>query len=176
MQVEDCYQLGHITKTHGLQGEVNVWLDVDFPEHYQPLESVFLALPNAKNLIPFFIEYIHLTPQQTIVKFEDTDTLEQAESLLKANLYLPLNTLPALEENQFYYHEIIGFTVHDEQEGALGTVKDVYSANSQDLILMVYKDQEVLIPLHDDIVRGVDKAKKTVFTHLPEGLLDVYLP
>lgn len=175
MQVDECYQLGYIVNAHGLQGALNVMLDVDFPEDYQNLESVFIELPGSGTLVPFFIEHIVITPNKTIVKFEDVNTIEQTETLLKASLYLPLNNLPELEEGQFYYHEIIGFTVQDEKEGTLGTVKDVYAANGQDLIEMIYKYREVLIPINDDIVPKVDKLKKIVFTRLPEGLLDIYM-
>lgn len=175
MQLDDYYQLGYITKPHGLQGELNVFLDVDFPEEYQNLESVFLELPNSGTLVPFFIEYISISDRKIIMKLEDVDTIEQTEDLIKANLYLPLDHLPVLEEGQFYYHDIIGFTVKDKDLGILGTVKDVYDGSGQDLISMLYKNQEVLIPISDDIVLSVDKLQKIVFTQLPEGLLDIYL-
>lgn len=90
-------------------------------------------------------------------------------------MFLPLDQLPQLEEGQFYFHEIIGFQVEDENEGPLGTVKDVYEAGEQYLIAMNYQDREVLIPLNDDIIPKVNKEKKIVHTRLPEGLLDVYL-
>lgn len=175
MRIDDCYQLGYVTKTHGLQGEVNVFLDVDFPEAYEEMESVFLQLSGSGTLIPFFIENLRLQKDSLIIKFEDIDSLEQAETLLKAGLFLPLDQLPQLEEGQFYFHEIIGFLVEDENEGQLGTVKDVYEAGEQHLIAMNYQNHEVLIPLTDDIIIKVDKEKEVVFTRLPEGLLDVYL-
>ncbi len=175
MRVEDCYQLGYIVKPHGLQGEVNVFLDVDFPEDYQHLESVFVVLPDTGTLVPFFVEYLSISDNKVICKLEDIDTIEQAAPLAKAPLYLPLENLPILEEGQFYYHEIIGFAVQDEKEGVLGIVENVYEGNGQDLIVMQYKNQEVLIPMTDDIVPKVDKQQKIVFTRLPEGLLDVYL-
>lgn len=175
MQLDNYYQLGYIIKPHALQGELNVFLDVDFPEDYQNLESVFIELPNSGTLIPFFVEYISVHDNKILIKLEDVDTIEQAEDLVKANLYLPLDHLPELEEGQFYYHEIIGFIVEDQHLGVLGTVKDVYEGSGQDLISMHYKNQEVLIPIEDEIVVSVDKHQKIVYTQLPEGLLDVYL-
>ncbi len=175
MQPDDYYQLGYIVKPHGLQGELNFFLDVDFPEDYQNLESVFLLLPKAGTLVPFFVEHISIQDNKTIVKFEDINSIEQAEDLIKAEVYLPLNQLPTLTDEQYYYHEIIGFTVQDKQAGTLGIVKDVYGSNSQDLIAMEYKQQEVLIPIADDVVLEVNKAEKLVITDLPEGLLDIYL-
>ena len=174
MRIDDCYQLGYVSKTHGLQGEVNVFLDVDFPEDYEEMESVFLQLQSSGTLIPFFIENFRLQKDSAIVKFEDVDSIEQAEELVKAQLYMPLDQLPTLEEDQYYFHEIIGYRIEDEQEGRLGTIKDVYEAGAQELIAMDYREQEILIPLTDEVVRKVDKAQQIVYTRLPEGLLDIY--
>ena len=173
MRIEDCYQLGYVSKTHGLQGEISVILDVDVPEAYEELESVFLELPNSGTLIPFFVDTIDIQAQRALIKFEDIDSIEQAQELVKANLYLPLNTLPELEDGQYYFHEIIGYRVVDEQLGELGSVKDVYAGSGQDLIAMDYKNQEVLIPINDELVPRVDKSAQIVHTNLPEGLLDL---
>lgn len=175
MRVRDCYQLGYVIKTHGLHGEVSILLDVDFPDTYENLESVFVALAGSETLVPFFVEHIAIRQNKALVKFEEVDTIEQAEELLKAQLYLPLASLPPLEDDQYYYHEIIGFTVTDKQHGTLGTVQDVYESTGQDMIVMQYQEKEVLIPINDDIVQRVDKAQQLVHVTLPEGLLGVYL-
>jgi len=174
MRIDDCYQLGYVSKTHGLQGEVSVYLDVDFPEEYEEMESVFLQLSGSGTLIPFFVEDLRWQKDNAIVKFEDIDSIEQAEELIKAQLFLPLDQLPPLEEDQYYFHEIVGFQVVDENEGELGTVKDVYEAGAQNLIAMDYCEQEILIPLNDEVVLKVDKVLQVVHTRLPQGLLDIY--
>ena len=175
MRIDDCYQLGYVIKTHGLDGEVSILLDVDVPDDYHALESVFLAAKGSETLVPFFLEHIVIQQNKALVKFEDIDTIEQAEPLVKAELYLPLTSLPALSDDQYYYHEIVGFQVIDQQLGNLGTIKDVYSTAGQDLIAMDYQGKEALIPINDNIVVRVDKAQSTVHVDLPEGLLEVYL-
>ena len=175
MNIDDCYQLGYIVRKHGLKGEVYAHLDADEPERYQDLESVFVVLKENNVLIPFIIEYINIKDQNAIIKFEEIDDADKAENLKSCQLYLPLEFLPELEENQFYYHEIVGFRVIDKNEGELGSVKNVYEVPNQDLIVMHYKSKEVLIPINDDIVNKVDKEKQVIYTTLPEGLLEIYL-
>ena len=175
MRIDDCYQLGYVIKTHGLDGEVSILLDVDIPDDYHALESVFVAVQGTETLVPFFLEHIVIQQNKALVKFEDVDSIEQAEPLVKAGLYLPLTSLPALSEDQYYYHEIVGFTVEDEQQGTLGAVQDVYESTGQDMIVMQYQEKEVFIPINDDVVLRVDKAQSVVHVKLPEGLLDVYL-
>lgn len=158
-----------------MKGEVYVFLDVDDTGYYEELESVFVAINRDQTLVPFFIEYIDIVDDKALVKFEGVDSAEEAERLVSCELYLPLDRLPQLSEDQYYYHEIIGFLVVDQKEGELDKVNDVYTAGSQDLISMNYKNAEVLIPIQDEIVKKVDKQWKKIFVSLPEGLLDIYL-
>lgn len=175
MEKESCFRLGYITRKHGLQGEVSVFLDVDYPEDYAAMDSVFLAAPANDTLIPYFIESIQILERKAIIKFEGIDTVEEAENLRSSQLFLPLDLLPELEENQFYYHEIIGYSVKDIQKGLLGEVKQIYEVPSHDLIGMEYKSKEVLIPIKDEIIIKVNKEQRTLEVDLPEGLLELYL-
>jgi len=173
MRVEDCYQLGKITKPHGLKGEVNVMIDADEPDAYENLESVFVEL-NQK-LIPFFMESFSLRGNKALAAFEGIETIEQAEELRDANLYLPLNVLPKLDGRQFYYHEVIGYTIYDEVAGSLGQISNIYESGRQDIIEMQYQQKEVLIPVSDEVVLGPNHEDKLLMVRLPDGLLSVYL-
>ena len=174
MTKEDCYLLGKITKTHGLKGELAIWLDVDYPEDYEELDSVLLEIKG--ELVPHFVEEIQIRPNKSIIKFEGIDTIEEAQKLVNCDIYLPEDNLPELEDDdQFYYHEIIGYDVVDEEKGKLGKVLAVYTSDRQDLIAMQYVGKEILIPIDDDIVKTVNREKKELYTSLPNGLLEVYL-
>ncbi|AKQ44643.1 ribosome maturation factor RimM [Rufibacter radiotolerans] len=173
MTLDACFQLGYIMKTHGTKGQVVAFFDVDFPEEYDELESVFLLI-NGK-LVPFFID--DLNPQdrgRSIIRFEDVKTVADAEKLKGTAIYLPLNQLPELEEDQFYFHEVIGYTVVDEQLGELGTVSTFFDLPNQDLLAMDYQGHEVLIPVQDEIVLRTNKEERKIYVNLPEGLLEVY--
>jgi 16S rRNA processing protein RimM len=175
MDIDSCYLLGYVIKPHGLKGEVIVHLDVDFPEKYKNLESAFISKNKEKILIPFFIEKIQINQNKATIKFEDIDSIEQAEAMLSQELFLPLTSLPPLTGNQFYFHEIIDYLVIDEEKGLLGEVKDVYNLPNQDLIAMIYQEKEVLIPINDHTILGVDRLNKKLHVTLPDGLLEIYM-
>ena len=173
MNIDDCFQLGYIVKTHGTKGQVVAFFDVDYPEDYEDLESVFLEQKG--RLIPFFIALMEPVQKgRFIIKFEDINTIEQAETLRNTAIYLPLDELPELEEDQFYFHEVIGYQVIDQNHGPLGTVKDFYDMPQQQLMAMDYMGQEMLVPVMDEIVLRADHAAKQLHVKLPEGLLEVY--
>ncbi|MFN8355784.1 MAG: ribosome maturation factor RimM [Spirosomataceae bacterium] len=173
MTKEDCYELGRIIKTHGLKGELGVFLDVDYPDEYEEIDSLFIEVKG--QLVPYFIEEIQIRGNKAIVKFEDINTWEQAKPLVGLTLYLTLDNLPKLEDGQFFYHEIMQATVVDTQLGALGKVEDVYQVINQDIIVMTYQGKEVLIPVNDHTIGTFDRTLHQLHVNLPEGLLDVYL-
>ncbi len=174
MNVDSCFQLGYITRPHGINGEVVFYLDTDVPERYDQLESVFIEINN--KLIPFFIEQFKLQGNKAVVKLEDIDDLEATEILTGNTLYLPLDLLPDLGKDRFYYHEVIDYTIIEKDKGRLGQIKEVYEANGNDLFSVITKDEkELLIPVKDDLILKVDKVKQEIHVDLPDGLLDVYL-
>ena len=174
MNRESCYELGYIEKTIGLKGEVQVFLDVDIPDEYSELESVFVEINN--KLVPFFIDYVQLKHKsKASIKFEDVNDFEQASSLKGLKLFLPLDFLPKLGDKSFYYHEITDFLIKDKNLGELGRVASVFSGGAQDIIAMDYKGKEVLIPVSDALINKVDREKKVLELDLPNGLIDVYL-
>lgn len=174
MNKDNYFQLGYISKVHGLQGEVMAVLDVDYPEDYEELEHVFLEQKG--RLVPLFIEDFVLQPNNKVLaKFEDIDTVDKAGELVGSALYLPLTELVELPEDQYYFHELIGYEVLDEVQGIIGTVQVIYDLETQNLLGVDHKGKEVLIPVQEPIVQRVDKAAKKVFCQLPEGLLDIYL-
>ena len=174
MHKKDCFYLGKIVKKYSFKGELLVKLDTDEPELYDGLESVFVDLRN--NLVPFFIESSQLHKSELLrIKFEDVDTEQDADSLLKCDLYLPLEFLPKLEDGKFYFHEIIGFKVEDVNFGAVGIVKSINDSTSQPLFEIDRDGIEILIPMNDAFIEKVDKKKKIITVDTPEGLIDLYL-
>lgn len=174
MRKEDCFYLGKIVRKHSFKGEVVIKLDTDEPELYRNMESVFVEL--GSNLVPFFIEKSSLHKgNQLRVLFEDLYTEEEADSILKSDIYLPLDLLPKLSGNKFYYHEVIGFTIEDVNFGAVGTIVYINDSAAQPLFEIDREGSEVFIPMIDDFIKRVDRNNKTIVVETPEGLIDLYI-
>ena len=147
MKKDACFYLGKIVKKYSFKGELLIKLDTDEPELYENLDALFVDLRN--NLVPFFIESSQLHKSDLLrVKFEDVDTEEDADALLKSDIYLPLEFLPKLEDDKFYYHEIIGFRVIDKKNGNIGSVKSVNDTTAQALFEIDKDGIEILIPMN----------------------------
>ena len=177
MLLDETYHLGYLIKTHGLRGHLVAHFDVDDAAAYTKLKVVYLALAGAPTkLVAHEVEKVQ--PQannRVLLKLRGIDRIEEAEPLRGAQLHLPLTELPALDDDQFYFHDVIGFTVVDETLGELGLVENFYELPQQDMLAMRYQGQEILIPVVDELVSHADMAKKQIYVNLPDGLLDIYL-
>lgn len=174
MRKEDCFYLGKIVRKHSFKGQVVAKLDTDEPELYKNLESVFVALGN--DLVPFFIEESLLQKgNQLRIRFEDVESEGDADAILGSGLYLPIEFLPKLTGNKFYFHEIIGFDIEDINYGYVGVITGVNDSSAQPLFEINSNGTEVFIPMIDDFIKKVDRATKKIVVESPAGLIDLYL-
>jgi 16S rRNA processing protein RimM len=175
MEKEACYYLGKITRTNGNKGGVSIFLDVDDPHEYSELDAVFVEIKG--QLIPFFIEELnlHTSKNTAFVYFEDVEEIEKAQKLVNSKLFLPLTSLPALEGNKFYFHEVGGFDLIDQNFGKIGPINQILDYPNQALFQAFYNQKEVLIPINDRFIVNVDREKKEILLNLPEGLIQVYI-
>ena len=174
MTKEDCFYLGKIVKKYSFKGELLIKLDTDQPELYEQIDALFIAYRNT--FLPYFIEQSQLHKSDLLrVKFEGIDTENDAQALLKSETYLPLELLPKLEGNKFYFHEIIGFTIKDKHFGEVGIIKNINDTTAQALFEIDRNGIEILIPMNDEFIIEVNRKTKTISINVPEGLIDLYL-
>lgn len=172
MTKDECYYLGRITKPFGVKGQVVMFLDVDNPMEYEELDSVFVETKGT--LIPYFIKELKINGNKAIVAFEDI-SIEESLALVGSELYLPLDLLPKLEGNQFYYHEVKGFQVIDETYGEIGVLESVIEYPAQPLFQIDCDGTEILIPVIDQVIKKVDRETETLYIKAPEGLIELYV-
>lgn len=174
MKKEDCFYLGKIVRKYSFNGELLIKLDTDEPELYENLDSIFIDVRGT--LIPFFIESSQLHKSDLLrVQFEDVTTEADADALLKSDVYLPLELLPKLDGNKFYFHEVIGFTINDKNYGKVGVIKSINDSTAQALFEVENNGNEILIPMNDEFILEVNRKNKTILVETPEGLIDLYL-
>lgn len=172
MKKAECFYVGTVVRKYSFKGELLVKIDSDDPEIYLNLESLFVELPSG--LVPFFIHKCKLHKSSLLrIDFEEINNEEEAESLIKKNLYLPLNLLTPLEGKKFYYHEIIGFNLNEKNK-KIGVISNIIEHGVQALFEVIDDEEKShLIPIHDDLIIKVDRDNKTILVQLPEGLLNL---
>ena len=167
--MEDLLQVGAITSTHGLQGEVKVFPTTDDPKRYSRLKKVWLD--SGKEMIPLEVERVKYFKQFVIVKFRGLNHIEDIEKFVKKNLYVTRDQAVKLKKNEYFIADLIGLQVEDEEENELGTLTDVLATGANDVDVVEQNGKEVLIPAIRQCILDVDLEKKRMKVHLLEGLL-----
>lgn len=173
MEHKDYFYFGKVLRPKGYHGEIKLALDVDDPINYGSLDA--LLIERKRELIPFIIKFIQLEGNKATVKLEGIDDEMSAEALAGCAVFLPVQLLPKLEGNKFYFHEVEGFEILDLATGTKGTLNRVIDLPTNPLFEVDVEGKEVLIPINDEIIRKVDRDNRRIEIEAPEGLIEIYL-
>lgn len=168
------FHIGKISKPHGLRGEVRVLGETDFPEErFAVGNTVYLDRHDGQERTPLVIAGRRRNKQFELLRFEGYDYINDVEAWKGAALKVPEDQLSSLEEDEYYYHEIIGCSVVTEEDEALGKVTEVLSTGANDVwVIKGKRPKEILVPYIDEVVKEVDIERKMIRIHVMEGLLE----
>ncbi len=173
MELTDHFRIGTILKPKGLKGELHAYLDFEGLENIR-FNTIFLEITG--RLVPYFVSSIkHLQKNAAYLMLEDVDTIEKAALLSRKEIYLSNKLKPKKKKEEFTLMDLVGFTAIDEDEGELGIITGIQEYPQQLIASVNFKNCEVLFPLNEEIIKGIDVVKEIVRVNLPEGLLDIYL-
>ncbi|MMZ68538.1 Ribosome maturation factor RimM [compost metagenome] len=107
-----------------------------------------------------------------IVKFEEYGNINDVEKYKGYDLKVPKEESVELPENEYYFHEIIGCRVVDEEGSELGVIEEILRPGANDVWVVKQPNRkQLLLPVIDEVVLDVDVKAKLVKIHLMEGLL-----
>lgn len=166
----ELFYFGHLSKTTGTKGGlVLVREKVDEALLFEQ-KALFVSLP--PDFVPFMVRLLEaLSEERYLVHFLDVETPEQAEKLAGQDVFIPLENLP--DDFAKSFKGVEGFMVVDDEHGELGVIREIIENPAHELLVMEYLNNEVLIPVTESMVKGVDVEKGLIFTDLPDGLLDL---
>jgi 16S rRNA processing protein RimM len=169
-------EIGYTQKTHGVQGELKLFVEDRYYEDLIKNERIFVEQKGAK--VPFFIEDLR-GGGALIVKFEGVDKREAAMLLQSKKIYLrPQDLIPEaereleVEEEENPFAHLKGYHIHDKHSGDIGPINEIIEMPQQALAVLLHKGNEVMIPLHPKLITSTDKKQKILHMDLPEGLLE----
>ena len=170
--MEQKLQVGIITATHGLKGEVKVYPTTDDPGRFRRLKKVILD--NGKVSVDLEIESVKYFKQFVILKFKGLDDIEQGEKYRKASLYVTRDNAVRLKKDEFFIADLIDMKVVNEDGSPLGTLRDVITTGANDVYEVALDEGgTVLIPAIKECILDVDVENAVMRVHLLEGLLDL---
>lgn len=168
--MEDMLQVGVITQTHGMRGEVKVFPTTDDVNRFKKLKQVILD--TGKETMSLEIQSVKFFKQFVILKFKGIDNINDIEKYKRCSLYVTREHAVPLEEDEYFIADMIGMEVCTEDGNIFGTLKDVIETGANDVYVIESAEHgEVLVPAIKECIRSVDIEKGQMMIHLMDGLI-----
>jgi 16S rRNA processing protein RimM len=170
MDKNEHFYLGTISRKFSFKGEVVLQINPDLDYFPENIESVFVEIQQKR--IPFFIEFTKAHKKNNLrIKFEDVNTEEEANHLVKRDVFVLKSEIDINEE--FSIKDLIGFTAFDKNDELIGEIVSLNTSTPQTFFELSSEKGPILIPVNDDWILEVDEEDKSIYFELPEGLLDL---
>lgn len=167
--MEDLLQVGAITTTHGVRGEVKVFPTTDDPKRFLDLKHVILDDGREKRNLE--IEHVKFFKNLVILKFRGIDNINDIEKYKKAGLFVTREDAVELSEDEYFIADLIGLTVVTDEGEEIGTLSDVLQTGANDVYVVSKQGQkDILIPAIHECILNVDLEQQKVEVHLLPGL------
>lgn len=168
--MEDFFQVGIITSTHGLRGEVKVFPTTDDVKRFKRLQAVILD--TGKERLDLEIETVKFFKQFVILKFKGIDNINEVEKYRRASLLVTRKNAVKLEKDEYFVADLTGLEVRDEDGGRIGVLKDVLETGANDVYEIDLDDgRSLLLPAIKQCVLEVDVEAGFMRIHILEGLM-----
>lgn len=149
-----------VLKSWGAAGQLVLSLSSDDPGDLKAEEPVFIEFDGLP--VPFFFESVEPKGSRLIVKFEDVDTLAEAEELVGRELFFR-------SEGGDEQDSITGMRICDSRtRRILGEVVDFSDYSGNMVVTVETSDGEILLPLHEDLIVSIHGDVITL--DVPDGL------
>lgn len=169
--MDELLQVGIITTTHGVHGEVKVYPTTDDVKRFKKLKDIILD--TGKEKMPLEIEGVKFFKQMVILKFKGLDNMNDVERFRQKSLYVTRANAVRLRKDEYFIADLIGIKVFDEEDKELGVLEDVMVTGANDVYVIKMTDgRELLLPAIKQCILEVDVPEGFMKVHVLEGLLE----
>lgn len=166
--------VGVIRKAHGVRGEASVEPWTDSPDRFDELETVTLVSPDERETRETAVESVRIHAGRALLKFAGIDSPEEIQLLHNWTVEIPEEKARALEEDEYFLHDLVGLTLVDAEGRERGVVAEAYEGGGGILLKVKRPDgREFELPFAADLCTEIDLSAKRMAVSLPEGIEDL---
>jgi len=169
MDKNASFTIGKVTGVHGLGGNLKVWSYAQSVDAYGPGKTVLLKSKKDEESA-YTITRAWMHKKGVLLKLEGVDDRNAAENLVGRIILIDREQLPEPQEDTWYWEDLIGLDVMDNENNFVGTIEQIFPTTAHDILVVKRKGKETLIPMHEQFVKSVDLDTQVMRVVLPEGL------
>ncbi len=168
--------LARVVKTQGRHGEVAAEIHSDVPERFAEGMKLWALDKTGESRREVQVEDLWPHKGLLVLKLAGIDSMSEAETLIGAELQVPLAERAELGQGWNYVSDLVGCTVLDH--GAeIGRIEDVqFGAGEAPLLIVASGGKKYDVPFAEAYLEGLDVAQRQVRMKLPEGMLEINAP
>lgn len=169
--MEDRFQVGVITTTHGVRGEVKVFPTTDDVKRFKRLKKVILDTGKEEKILE--VEGARFMKNLVLLKFKGYDSINDIEKYKGCSLYVTREDAVRLRKDEYFVADLIGMEVFLEDGSAFGKLTDVMTTGANDVYVITIADRrEILVPAIKACILSVDPEAGRMEIHLLPGLME----
>ncbi len=161
----------HIAKvigTKGLKGHIKLYPYTNMPQDIERVSEVYIGEKNKYSL-----SSCKLNKNILVVKLDGIENIEAAEKLKNMDVYIAENEIDAfLGDDTFFYEDLIGFEIKDEEGNVIGKLSEIKRLPKQDVLVIKDSDREWMLPFIDEFITAIDSDNKVIEVKLIKGMYD----
>jgi len=166
---KDLFPIGRVVKLHGVGGKIKVEYFGDDPGQFSRYREVFIQ-DSRDELQAHEIEEATPQPPRLIIRLKGVASVEKAQLLIGKEIFIHPAALPALEEGEYYWFEILGMSVETEEGKKIGKVKEILPTGANDVYVVQGTKREIYLPATEEVVQAVDTKNGVMRVIRMEGL------
>lgn len=166
-------KVGILGKSYGTSGELRLRVDAGHEEDVIKAQFLFVDIHGSK--VPFAIESMRAA-KDVLITFSNVDDRDDAVHISGNEIYLPEDEIESrfIPTTDFRFGHYVGHTIIDnESSNEVGKIQSIREFPQQEMAIVVRGGQEIMIPLHEDLIISADDEEGILVMDLPEGLVEL---
>ena len=167
----DHVKIGTVVSKHGYKGDIKISVSSNNLDTFPDLKYLFIDLYGC--FIPFKIDNVRsFSKNVLIVKLKEISSEDEVNEVIHKNIYVDSAEMESNIDSGFFYNDLINFEVITDSK-KIGRIENINSKLPQPVFEIIYDSRKVLIPIHEDLIKKIDKKKRIIYLDIPNGLLEI---
>ncbi len=167
----DHVKIGTVVSKHGYHGFIKINIVANSFDSFPKIDHLFIEIDEC--YIPFMIQKIKsFSGDYLIVKFLEVNSEEDSRGIVHKNVFIESERINYLDNDSLFYNELINFAVFKDSK-KIGYIQNINSRLPQPVFEISYNSGNIMVPIHNDLIKKIDKSNKIIHIDFPDGLLEI---
>ena len=164
-------KIGTVVSKHGYKGDIKISVSSNNLDTFPDLKYLFIDLYGC--FIPFKIDNVRsFSKNVLIVKLKEIRSEDEVNEVIHKNIYVDSAEMESNIDSGFFYNDLINFEVITDSK-KIGRIENINSKLPQPVFEIIYDSRKALIPIHEDLIKKIDKKNRIIYLDIPNGLLEI---